>query len=163
MPIRTSSRPDPTRIVPDVGRRRPPTSFRIVDLPQPLGPTRATNSPRPIARLAACKATTLWSAAPNFTVTSSSQTCGSSRAACPAATASPTLPASNAAAVGPLAVIEIPPKQRRLQMRDAIGQRRQEAAIEDLCRLWRAGELVRIDHDADVAFEPGVHDIAQAD
>ena len=48
MPIRSAlaatSRP-PTTTTPDVGFTSPLTSLRIVDLPQPDGPTRARNSP----------------------------------------------------------------------------------------------------------------------
>ena len=34
-----------TSTPPELGRSRPATSLRMVDLPQPLGPTRATKSP----------------------------------------------------------------------------------------------------------------------
>src|SRR5262249_41104932 len=34
-----------TRTCPDEGCTRPVTRFRVVDLPQPVGPTTATNSP----------------------------------------------------------------------------------------------------------------------
>src|SRR5438093_7983155 len=37
-----------TRIVPPVGRSRPATTLRSVDLPEPDGPITATNSPRRI-------------------------------------------------------------------------------------------------------------------
>src|SRR5262245_38067165 len=37
----------PISIVPDVGRSRPAMRRSNVVLPQPLGPTKATNSPRP--------------------------------------------------------------------------------------------------------------------
>src|SRR5436190_8863434 len=45
MPERGSPK---TRTVPEDGRRRPATTLRSVDLPQPVGPTTETNSPSPI-------------------------------------------------------------------------------------------------------------------
>ena len=38
------------RYCPPVGRSRQPSRFMAVDLPEPLGPMMATNSPRPMAR-----------------------------------------------------------------------------------------------------------------
>ena len=40
----------PTRTSPSVGSSRPLTRVSVVDLPQPVGPTTATNSPRPTVR-----------------------------------------------------------------------------------------------------------------
>src|SRR5882724_6722347 len=41
-----------TARVPEVGGRKPATMLRIVDLPQPEGPTIDTNSPAPTEKLA---------------------------------------------------------------------------------------------------------------
>jgi hypothetical protein len=55
-----------------VGCTRPATSRRIVDLPQPEGPTSAMNSPSPIRSVVVDKAGTARSPRPNVTDTSES-------------------------------------------------------------------------------------------
>ena len=61
MPTRSAravtSRP-PTTMTPELGRTSPLTSRRMVDLPQPEGPTSATNSPSAMRRLVSARAGT---------------------------------------------------------------------------------------------------------
>src|ERR1051326_508972 len=44
-----------TEIVPEAGRSSPPSKFKSVVLPEPLGPMNATNSPASTSRFSPCK------------------------------------------------------------------------------------------------------------
>ncbi len=77
MPTPTRSAPTcrpATKTSPSVGRSRPVTSFRIVDLPQPEGPTMATKSPACTVRSVQSSARKASLPAPKRTFTSSSWT-----------------------------------------------------------------------------------------
>ena len=56
VPTAPTSRP-PAITTPALGRSSPATSFRMVDLPQPLGPTSATKSPSAMPRVVWSSAT----------------------------------------------------------------------------------------------------------
>src|ERR1700684_1533449 len=72
MPTRALSAPPPrpaTNTWPSVALSVPATSFRIVDLPQPEGPTSATNSPWLMRKEGSASAVTWFFAPPNVTLT----------------------------------------------------------------------------------------------
>src|SRR6202161_4156454 len=72
MPTRALSAPPPrpaTNTWPSVALSVPATSFRIVDLPQPEGPTSATNSPWLMRKEVSASAVTWFFAPPNVTLT----------------------------------------------------------------------------------------------
>ncbi|MNY57837.1 hypothetical protein D3C86_1940990 [compost metagenome] len=79
MPMRSAlastSRP-PMMTAPLVGCSRPAASRMIVDLPQPDGPTSATNSPSAMRRLVSCSATMAFSCRPKETAAWESSTAG---------------------------------------------------------------------------------------